>query len=523
MPAEPHHLRKQVEQIADTTPGATVSVIVQMPGHEDLSDFLDAAAEAVALRRSTASARALVPPRRDKLAVGATGHLTPTARRRLSRDASPAALTFLADFSLRTLDLRDVLAAGRRALRPLLDSDFVKSVTDRRKAPPAEFYTSGSVVLEMSKDELAALPKQVPEASDIFPNRLIKVPPVVPAAGLPPAVADNQRYTWGVSRTGALACWGAFGARGAGVRVAVLDTGFDPDHPDLKGKLAGFAEFDRIGQTVTDDVAKAYDDDSHGTHCAGTIVGGSASGRWIGMAPEGKILSGLVLKGGAGTDAQILAGLEWAVTNKADVISLSLGGLRMSPDVLDTYTRTILNANRLGIPVVVAAGNDGSQTTGSPGNDVFAFTVGATDIDDRPAGFSGGRTQVVTTSRYIDPTYLPLVYSKPEVTAPGVDVYSAVPGGKWAVYNGTSMATPHVAGAMALLLSKPTALEATTSITELSGRQKVNVLQQLLMSTVKELGEAGQDHRYGYGRIDVLRAFGYAVARGYFGEKMAED
>jgi len=111
-------------------------------------------------------------------------------------------------------------------------------------------------------------------------------------------------------------------------------------------------------------------------------------------------------------------------------LSLSLGGLRMSPDVLDTYTRTILNANRLGIPVVVAAGNDGSQTTGSPGNDVFAFTVGATDIADRPAGFSGGRTQVITTSRYIDPKYLPLVYSKPEVTAPGVDVYSAVPGGR---------------------------------------------------------------------------------------------
>src|SRR6478752_2737189 len=79
MPTEPHHLRKQVEQIADTTPGSTVSVIVQMPGHEDLSDFLDAAAEAVALRRSTASARALVPPRHDKLAVGAGGHLTPTA------------------------------------------------------------------------------------------------------------------------------------------------------------------------------------------------------------------------------------------------------------------------------------------------------------------------------------------------------------------------------------------------------------------------------------------------------------
>jgi hypothetical protein len=144
-------------------------------------------------------------------------------------------------------------------------------------------------------------------------------------------------------------------------------------------------------------------------------------------------------------------------------------------------------------------------------------------VDDRSAGFSGGRTQVVTQSRYIDPQYLPLVYSKPEVTAPGVDIYSSVPKGKWDTFSGTSMATPHVTGAMALLLSKPTDLPATATIAELAGRQKVNLLQQLLMSTVKELGEAGQDHRFGYGRIDVLRAFAYAVRLGYFGAEFADE
>ncbi len=81
------------------------------------------------------------------------------------------------------------------------------------------------------------------------------------------------------------------------------------------------------------------------------------------MAPAAKILSGLVLKNGSGTDAQILAGMDWAIRNGADVISMSLGGLRLSADVLDTYTRTIINANRMGIPVVVASGNDGNQTT----------------------------------------------------------------------------------------------------------------------------------------------------------------
>jgi subtilisin family serine protease len=224
-----------------------------------------------------------------------------------------------------------------------------------------------------------------------------------------------------------------------------------------------------------------------------------------------------------GTDKQILAGMQWAIDSGAHVLSMSLGGLRMGPDVLDTYTLTILNANRMGIPVVIAVGNEGEQTSGSPGNDLFAFTVGATDVNDQVAGFSGGRTQVIFRSRYIAERFLPLTYSKPEVTAPGVHVYSSIPGGKWEIFSGSSMATPHVAGAMALLLSKPTELAPTRTIAELTGRTKIDVLQQLLISTVKELGEAGQDHRFGYGRIDVLRAFGFALTQGYFGDEFAEE
>lgn len=185
----------------------------------------------------------------------------------------------------------------------------------------------------------------------------------------------------------------------------------------------------------------------------------------------------------------------------------------MSADVLDTYTRTILTANRLGIPVVVAAGNDGNQTTGSPGNDLFAFTVGATDIDDKAAGFSGGRTQIIEQSRYISQDLLPMTYMKPDISAPGVDIHSCVPGGKWETWNGTSMATPHVAGALALLLSDIPS--SKNHLRQLNGMDRVQALQSLLLSTVRELGEAGQNHRYGYGRLDVLRAMGYAVEGGY--------
>ena len=191
-------------------------------------------------------------------------------------------------------------------------------------------------------------------------------------------------------------------------------------------------------------VQNALDDNDHGTHCAGTIVGGKQSGRYVGMAPQAKILAGRVLQQGSGTDAQILAGIDWAIKSGAHIISMSLGGLQMTAGVLDTYTRAIINANSVGIPVVVAVGNEGSQTSGAPGNDYFAFTVGATDHLDRAAGFSGGRTQIIEQSRYIDTRFLPLIYSKPDVSALGVDSYSAVRNGKWEAFNGSSMATPHV-------------------------------------------------------------------------------
>jgi subtilisin family serine protease len=520
-----NHLKQQIEKIADeSSPERRTSVIVRMESpDDDLRAYLQATSDVIDSRRSITSARALMPPKRHALKLTPAGNIGAAARKALQSLDSPSAATFLASAAIKIVAPAALKAVGLGALTPLLESDWLKGLSiqssdragDALKGPiPTHFWSSSSAVLHLTKDELKELPTKVPNVADIYPNRVVKVPPVFKAQNLPSAVSDSKAYTWGLSKTGALATWGVFGAKGGGARVAIIDSGVDANHPDLKGKIAGFAEFGRNGEKISEGVDNAKDSGEHGTHCAGTIVGGKASARWIGMAPEAKILAAMVLTsdpGGSiyGTDAQILAGLEWALSNEAHIISLSLGGLRLSSDVLDTYTRTIINANRLGIPVVVAVGNDGSQTSGSPGNDYFAFTVGATDVQDRAAGFSGGRTQIIEESRFIDREYLPVVYSKPDVSAPGVDVYSSVPDGRWEILSGTSMATPHVAGAIALLLSKQ------TTIMELGGLQRVNFLQTLLTSTVKELGESGQNHRFGYGRIDVLRAFGYAQELGY--------
>ena len=140
---------------------------------------------------------------------------------------------------------------------------------------------------------------------------------------------------------------------------------------------------------------------------------------------------------------------------------------------------------------------------------MFALSVGAVDHENRVAGFSGGRTQILFESDFIQSDFLPLPYSKPEVSAPGVSILSSVPGGDWKSFNGTSMATPHVAGAVALLLS-------ATRIRDLeSGSQLAFAIRDLIIGSVNDCGESGQDHRYGFGTIDALRAIDFAKERGF--------
>jgi subtilisin family serine protease len=364
------------------------------------------------------------------------------------------------------------------------------------------------MLLTLKKQELEDLTNEMPDIQSVTPNRRLMLPPTKESKPLSFEQSELLVCTWGLEYTKALAAWGAYGARGKGVKIGLLDTGVDASHRDLKGRIAEWAEFDAKGTSLVK--SKARDTDEHGTHCAGTLVGGNSSGRLIGMAPDARIAAALVLNGEhGGTDAQVLAGIDWIVESKVDVLSLSLGGLIMDPETPPTYTEAMLTCLELGIPVVAAIGNEGHQTTGSPGKDVFALSVGAIDHHGRVAGFSGGRTHIIRESDFIAPKYLPLPYSKPDLSAPGVAVLSSVPGGKWKALNGTSMAAPHVAGAIALLLS-------ATSIREKEeGKRRAFVIQDLITGSVDEAGESGQDHRYGFGTLNVLRAIDLARQRRY--------
>ncbi|MFD9333810.1 S8 family serine peptidase [Streptomyces sp. NPDC060028] len=252
-----------------------------------------------------------------------------------------------------------------------------------------------------------------------------------------------------VRQIGADKAWGA-GYDGQGVKIAVLDTGVDKTHDDLKTQVIGEKNFSASPDTA--------DRVGHGTHVASIAAGTGATsgGRFKGVAPGAKVISGKVLNDeGAGDDSGIIAGMEWAAAEGADVINLSLGGPD-SPGV-DPLEATVdkLSAEK-GILFAIAAGNDGENgdsTVGSPGSADAALTVGAVDKDDKLASFSSIGPRIGDGA------------VKPDVTAPGVAITAAAaPGSEidtrpgtphpapgYLQIDGTSMATPHAAGAAAIL------------------------------------------------------------------------
>ncbi|HSS51470.1 MAG TPA: S8 family serine peptidase [Thermoanaerobaculia bacterium] len=498
---------RQVERILDERPEEEIEVIVQMDsGRGNLDRLEQAAAVGLHRRRFSQSPRELLPLSYQK---------RPSKQ---EKQETASTSTLLGKATAETLALSRIQRMGLQTINPLLQNGIVRAALARMAEPArkgatvtnkvSRFWTSRSMPLRLEPDELRMLTREVENIRAIHVNRRLSLPVLQETRQNPKEVEDLLVSTWGVEKVRALAVWGAYGAWGKGVTIGLLDTGVDPAHPDLKDRIAHWAEFDSLGNLLPD--SKPHDSSEHGTHCAGTLVGGKQSGRYIGVAPEAKLAAALVLDGeNGGTDAQVLAGIDWAVETKVDVINLSLGGWVLDPETPTTYTEAILSCIAAGIPVVAAIGNEGQQTTGSPGNDQFALSIGATDPQDRAAAFSGGRTMVLRECDYIDPKYLPLLYSKPDLSAPGVAVYSSVPGGGWKAMSGTSMAAPHVAGAIALLLS------ATQIRKKEAGAHRAFLISDLITGSVEDLGESGQDHRYGFGRLDVLRAVDFARERGY--------
>ena len=248
-----------------------------------------------------------------------------------------------------------------------------------------------------------------------------------------PGFSDNDSFTWGLQATRAADS----SQTGAGIAVAVLDTGFDLEHPDFAGRAIVSQSF-VSGQPV-------QDGHGHGTHCVGISCGPKdpSGSRRYGVATQANIYVGKVLNDqGSGTDSEILAGIEWALTNGVHVISMSLGA--DVPEVSPTYETVGRRALDAGTLIVAAAGNNAERSAGNvgfvgiPANSPSIMAIGAIDAQLQIADFSARSSTVEG--------------GKVDLAAPGVDVYSSwtMPT-RYRSISGTSMATPHVAGVAALL------------------------------------------------------------------------
>lgn len=268
--------------------------------------------------------------------------------------------------------------------------------------------------------------------------------------------ASDGEVPWGVARVNAREAWGR--TQGAGVKVAVVDTGVDYTHPDLAANYKG-------GYNALDSDAPPMDDHGHGTHVAGTLAAVQDGQGVVGVAPRADLYAVKVLDSrGGGRLTSIIKGMIWCGNNGIQVANMSLG----SPTGSLFMRMSLAYAKSRGVVIVAAAGNSGGSV-GYPAAYSEAIAVAASDADDRIAGFSSRGRQV-------------------EFIAPGVNVNSTLPGGKYGRFSGTSMATPHVAGLAALAVAQ--------------GARDVHEVRQVLQRASAPLdGLEGEEQ--GHGMIDA--------------------
>ncbi|MDQ0352234.1 subtilisin [Alkalibacillus filiformis] len=283
------------------------------------------------------------------------------------------------------------------------------------------------------------------------------------------AKAFSQTIPWGVPHVQGTTSQDA-GYTGNGVKVAILDTGIDASHEDLN-VVGGHSVFDD-----SDNNDPYYDGSGHGTHVAGTVAALDNNVGVLGVAPKADLYAVKVLNNsGSGSYSGIAEGLEWSIQNDMDIVNMSLGGSQSS-SILEEYTDL---AYEDGILVVAAAGNSGNRggnndSVGYPAKYDSAIAVAAVDQNNNRATFSSTGPAV-------------------ELSAPGVNVLSTIPGNSYDSYNGTSMAAPHVAGVAAQVW------EAKPHLSNVE-------LRELLQQTAQNLGPS---HQYGHGLVQSYDAISH--------------
>ncbi len=288
--------------------------------------------------------------------------------------------------------------------------------------------------------------------------------------------ADEYSSAWGVQYIGSQVVHNQ-NIDGTGVKIAVLDTGIDYNHPDLAANYKGGFDFVNNDTDPWDDNCLSYYRTCHGTHVSGTIAAIHNGIGVVGVAPGADIYAVKVLDGGGfGSASLVVSGLEWAKNNGMNIISMSLGSPENNSAVMDAVNA----AYNSGILLVAAGGNTYGTSVLYPAAYDSVIAVAAVDQNGMNASFSPR-----------DP--------KIEIAAPGVDINSTVQGG-YGILRGTSMAAPHVTGVAALIFS--------TNYPDVNGDGKRDNrdVREILRNSAFDTGVPGRDDLYGYGIVDASGA-----------------
>jgi bacillopeptidase F len=423
--------------------------------------------------------------------------LSPALERRLAasaaEDTHPVLLFFkenvdLAGFRDGRAGAPDLILSLQRTASRAQDRTLRFLASQEKAAGMKSFWINNSVALQATRSLIEDLATFEEIERIDFDEPVGFTEPAGPAEKTPAT-------EWNIPMIGADQVWSALGYDGTGIVVGSMDTGVDLTHPALSGKWRGGTN---SWIDIINGLPDPYDDHGHGTHTIGTMVGGDGPGPFaydIGVCYGARFISAKVLDeyNSFSSASIVIAGAEWMLDPDGDPLTDDF------PHVINNswyfysaiYTGFHSTAQAwvaAGIIPVFCIANEGpnSTTTRPPGSYNNTIGVGATDEWDVIASYS---------SRGPSPTgsVFPADRRKPDLSAPGDLVLSSVPGGFYQEWSGTSMASPHVAGTVALMLQAHPGLS-------------FGDVQSILWQTSVDRGAAGYDYVYGYGRLDALAA-----------------
>ncbi|MFL6142120.1 MAG: carboxypeptidase regulatory-like domain-containing protein [Labedaea sp.] len=397
-------------------------------------------------------------------------------------------------------------AAVVDALRKTADAAqaSVRAELDKQKVSYTSYYIVNAIRIKDGSSALAQSMAKHAEVSGVLSPREYSIPKPTPGQ----AQAQINAIEWGIAAINADDVWNTFGDRGEGITVASVDTGVDFMHPALVGKYRGnlgngtfnhnYNFFDPAHLCAT---PAPCDTNGHGTHTMGTMVGDDGTGNQVGVAPNAKWIAAA---GCCPTDQALLDSGQWilAPTDLAganprpdlrpNIVNNSWGSTVGSLPTDPFYKQVVQGWRASGIFPAFSNGNSGPacESSGSPGDYTESFSSGAFDINGNIASFS---------ARGPGETGTGLI--KPNLSAPGVDVRSSLPGGAYGVLSGTSMASPHLVGTVALMWSAAPSLIGDLAATEAILNSTAHDVSDLSCG-----GSAANNNVWGQGKLDAFAA-----------------